>query len=136
MKRFFLIIVISLLTFSLVRALNGSEPLTLSGFLDALSELDFSFKYTKGVVEYMKDLSFDFTIDGVEELLQLIRNFFKAIFSPLVILCSVIMDVGALLSSILNVITKCLGFNIFGDGTMNPASGAGSGHGGGGGGIR
>ena len=136
MKRFFLIVVISLLTFSLVRALNGGEPLTLSGFLDALSGLDFSFKYTKGVVEYMKNLSFDLTIDGVEELLTLIANFFKAIFSPLVILCSVIMDIGALLSSILNVVTKCLGFNIFGDGTMNPSTGAGSGHGGGGGGIR
>lgn len=136
MKRFFLITVICLLTFSLVRALNGSGPLTLSGFLDALSELDFSFKYTKGVIEYMRDLSFDLTIDGVGELLQLMGNFFKAIFSPLVILCSVIMDIGALLSSILNVITKCLGFDFFGDGTMRPSSGAGSGHGGGGGGIR
>lgn len=136
MKRFFLISVTLLLTFSLVRSLNGGEPLTLSGFLDALSELDFSFKYTKGVVEYMKNLTFDLTIDGVEELLTLIANFFKAIFSPLVILCSVIMDIGALLSSILNVVTKCLGFNIFGDGTMNPSTGAGSGHGGGGGGIR
>lgn len=77
MKRFFLIVVISLLTFSLVRALNGGEPLTLSGFLDALSELDFSFKYTKGVVEYMKNLSFDLTIDGVEELFNPYCKFFQ-----------------------------------------------------------
>ena len=150
MKRFFLISVTLLLTFSLVRALNGVGPLTFSKLLSSFSELNLSFKNTKAIVGYMQSLTMDIDIDSFVDIFKAFLGYLKATFCMPVLLIAVIIDIGALLGSFFKILVELLGFDPFGDGELkiggtylggagsggNFGDWSGGGHGGGGSGVR
>lgn len=111
MKRFFIFVFLFLLTFSLLRACLGTQPLTFSGFFSALSKLDFDFSNLKSIINYMRDLSFSLSSDS--GFFEYIVAFFKALVSPILLLCGIVADIGNLLYSVLSVLLNLIGVDIF-----------------------
>lgn len=150
MKRFFLISVTLLLTFSLVRSLNGVGPLTFSKFLSSFSKLNLSFKNTKAIVGYMQSLVMDIDINSFADIFKAFLGYLKATFCLPILLVAVLIDIGTLLASFFKILVELFGFDPFGDGELkiggtylggagsgsNFGDWSGGGHGGGGGGIR
>ena len=141
MKRFFLISVTLLLTFSLVRALNGVGPLTFSKLLSSFSELNLSFKNTKAIVGYMQSLTMDIDIDSFLDIFKAFLGYMKATFCLPILLVAILIDIGSLLGSFFKILVELLGFDPFGDGELKIGGTylgdwPGGGHGGGGWGAR
>lgn len=135
MKRFLIMIFTFLMCFSLIRHLNGSEPLTFRSFLNTISKLDLDFSNIKKTVSYLKGLEFP-EISSFWNVLVAVKNVFNIMLAPFFFLFSLLQDIGAMLLSFIQVFVELCGFNIFG--TASPGFGpwSGGGHGGGGGGIR
>ena len=142
MKRIFIMIFSFLLCFTLVRTLNGREPLTLSTFFKSLSKLDFDFSNVNNVISYMKDLEFP-RIDSFLSALQALKNIFQILLVPFRLLFALLSDIGSLLYSFVKVLGDLCGFTVIDKPGGTYLGGAGSGSnfgdwsgGGHGGGIR
>lgn len=144
MKRFFVLIIMFLLSFSLIRSVKGKEPLTFSSFAQSISKLDLSFDNTQSLIDYMKSMSFSFSSDewdeendGIWQVFKVMKNFFVSLISPILFLVTVIADIGKLLGSVFGVILELVGFDFIGSGgSEGEGIGSGGGHGSGGGGIK
>ena len=145
MKRIFIMIFSFLLCFTLVRTLNGREPLTLSTFFKSISKLDLDFSNLKNVISYMKDMEFP-RIDSFLSALQALKNIFKILVAPFRLLFALLSDIGSLLYSFVQVLGDLCGFTVIdkpggtylgGAGSGESSGGwSGGGHGGGGSGVR
>ena len=145
MKRIFIMIFSFLLCFTLVRTLNGREPLMLSTFFKSISKLDLDFSNLKNVISYMKDMEFP-RIDSFLSALQALKNIFKIIVAPFRLLFALLSDIGSLLYSFVQVLGDLCGFTVIdkpggtylgGAGSGGSSGGwSGGGHGGGGSGVR
>lgn len=111
MKRIFIMIFSFLLCFTLVRTLNGREPLTLSTFFKSLSKLDFDFSNVNNVISYMKDLEFP-RIDSFLSALQALKNIFQILIVPFRLLFALLSDIGSLLYSFVKVLGDLCGFTV------------------------
>lgn len=116
MKRMFAIIMAILLTFGIFRRTKNAPPLTLSSFLEILSEVDIDFDNTQTILDYIQGIKnnfqfkdFDDEADGLKQFFNLVAGFFKVLVAPVYVLVMVLMDVGSLISTVLGAIYKLMG---------------------------
>lgn len=111
MKRLFCIVVTVLLCFSLYRTLGDREPLTLSGFLNILQNIDLDFSSTMEMVETISKISLKLSTPPTSfiDVVKYIGTAVASISYVLTIPVALIVDILAFLWSIIQVLYLLLG---------------------------
>lgn len=113
MKRIFIFMVAFLLCFSFFRIASGHDPLSLSSFLNVLSDLDFDFDTTSEVLRRFAAASNSIFDSDVSVLEKIFACLFQ-IWNVLSLVVAVFADVCALLISALRCLSLLLGEAVFG----------------------
>lgn len=93
---------------SLVRFSYGlTEPLTLSGFLNALSTIDFSFSNTYTSIVQIASVFQNNPIGGVDVIVDVARAIYNLINLPI----NLFRDVLITVSSVISFVFQLLGFS-------------------------
>lgn len=96
-----------LITISLVRfAYGATEPLTLSGFLNALSTIDFSFSRTYSSIVQIASIFQHMSIGGFDVIIDIAKAIYNLITLPIDLLRDLLVTAG----SVISFIFQLLGF--------------------------
>lgn len=135
MKRILCLVLCVLLSLGLLRSASGSQPLGLSGFLDAVSTVDISFTDTLESVTALKD-SLSFPVMTGKGFFEKTSNFFEWMYNIFLnvvrIPVAIIVDILDFLYSIFEFFYKLIGMNYSPDDKYGYYPGGGFGGGGGG----
>lgn len=114
MKRILCLVLCVLLSLGLLRSASGSQPLGLSGFLDAVSTIDISFTDTLESVTALKD-SLSFPVMTGKGFFEKISNFCEWMYNVFLnvvrIPVAIIVDILDFLYSIFEFFYKLIGMN-------------------------
>lgn len=99
---FCFLIIVSLVRF----AYGASEPLTLSGFLNALSTVDFSFSNTYSSIVQIASVFRNISIGGIDVIVDIAKAIYNLITLPINLLRDLLITVG----SVISFIFQLLGF--------------------------
>lgn len=127
-----------LLCLAVLRTLLGVKPLTFSGLLDSLSDIDIDFSSTLGLIAKIGN-DFSFTNSSLWDAIQ---HFFTGIYDILCLPLGILMDLLSFVFSVVQFLVRLIGFDAFGlsgggpsgGGSTSPGFGDGFGGGGFGGG--
>ncbi len=130
-----------LLCLSVIRSLLGAKPLTLTGLLELLSDVDVDFNSTLGLIA---KIGHDFSFTN-SSLIDAIKHFFTGVYDLLCLPIGFLMDISSFCTSVISFLVRLLGFDVFGlsfspgdrpipEGPLSPGFGDGFGGGGFGGG--
>lgn len=100
---FCFLIIVSLVRF----AYGASEPLTLSGFLNALSTIDFSFSNTYSSIVQIASVFKNISIGGIDVIVDIAKAIYNLITLPIDLLRDLLITVG----SVISFIFQLLGFS-------------------------
>lgn len=93
---------------SLVRfAYGATEPLTLSGFLNALSAIDFSFSNTYSSIIQIASVFQNISVGGIDVVIDIAKAIYNIITLPINLLRDLLITVG----SVISFIFQLLGFS-------------------------
>lgn len=96
-----------LVVISLVRFAYGvAEPLTLSGFLNALSTIDFSFSNTYSSIVQIASLFQNISVGGIDIVVDIVKAIYNIITLPINLLRDLLVTVG----SVISFVFQLLGF--------------------------
>lgn len=99
---FCLLIIISLVRFTY----GATEPLTLSGFLNALSTIDLSFSNTYSSIVQIASVFQNISIGGIDVIVDIAKAIYNLITLPINLLRDFLITVG----SVFSFIFQLLGF--------------------------
>lgn len=106
-SRIFALCFCFLIIVSLVRfAYGAAEPLTLSGFLNALSTIDFSFSNTYSSIVQIASVFQNISVGGIDIIVDIVKAIYSLITLPINLLRDLLITVG----SVLSFIFQLLGF--------------------------
>lgn len=121
MKRLLLLVIMFMLSFSLFRVLNNKDYLSVDGFLNSLSYLDYDFDQSYNSIMEIRDEINNFGTyftfeDGSADIISVLKAFFKSVlnffsmlFSAVKLVIMFVADVISLLVSVFYVIGYMLG---------------------------
>lgn len=96
--RMFTLCVCFLIIVSLVRfAYGASEPLTLSGFLNILSTVDFSFSNTYSSIVQIASVFRNIPIGGIDVIVDIAKAIYNLITLPINLLHDLLITVGSVI---------------------------------------
>lgn len=99
---FCFLIIISLVRF----AYGAAEPLTLSGLLNALHTIDFSFSNTYSSIVQIASVFQNISIGGIDVIVDIAKAIYNLITLPIDLLRDLLITVG----SVISFIFQLLGF--------------------------
>lgn len=99
---FCFLVIVSLVRF----AYGASEPLTLSGFLNALSTIDFSFSNTYSSIVQIASAFRDISIGGIDVIVDIAKAIYNLVTLPIDLIRDLLITVG----SVISFIFRLLGF--------------------------
>lgn len=97
-----------LLVISVIRFAYGlSEPLTLSGFLNALESVDFSFSNTYSSIVQIASVFENISVGGIDVIVDIVKAIYNLIMLPINLLRDLLIAVG----SVISFVFQLLGFS-------------------------
>ena len=104
--RLFTLVMVFLMCLSLIRFAFGlSEPMTFTGFIRALSMIDFSFSSTyQSVIEIVN--GFSFPSGGIQAVFEAMKSIIRLISLPI----TALKDVFTALASVFTFVFRFFGF--------------------------
>lgn len=103
--RLFGIVTCFLLCISLIRIAYGvAEPLTLSGFLNALQTIDFSFSNTYSSLVQISQVFQSIQIGGIDVIVDIARAIYNVIMLPINLLRDLLIAVGSTLGFVFQLV--------------------------------
>lgn len=99
---FCFLIIVSLIRF----AYGASDPLTLSGFLNALSTIDFSFSNTYSSIVQIASVFQNISVGGIDVIIDIVKAIYNLITLPIDLLRDLLITV----SSVISFVSQLLGF--------------------------
>lgn len=94
-----------LLVISVIRFAYGlSEPLTLSGFLNALESVDFSFSNTYSSIVQIASVFENISIGGIDVIVDIVKAIYNLIMLPINFLRDLLIAVGSVISFVFQIL--------------------------------